>query len=216
MNDPQQADANIQVATLTQPNQPLGFELSGTGTLAPEGSAGASAAGGGSSSMGQGPEQRSGPGGGLGPPIDAPDPLQRYRWPIIGGFVLVLAGGAFYMTKRQRAALAAGTAGNVEFDTPEPPQPVTPRVSRPAPSPPTRVATSAPVSAASAAVPAAAPVATATAPRPSMLLEALKEEIFQLELEHKQGKISQQEYEKAKAALDGTLERALKRDAQKN
>ena len=49
-----------------------------------------------------------------------------------------------------------------------------------------------------------------------MLLEALKEEIFQLEMEHKQGKISQQEYEKAKAALDGTLERALKRDAHKN
>jgi hypothetical protein len=61
--------------------------------------------------------------------------------------------------------------------------------------------------------------ATATAamaqPRPSMLLEALKEEIFQLEVEHKQGKITQQEYEKAKAALDGTLERAIKRDAQK-
>jgi hypothetical protein len=211
MNDPQQADANIQVATLTQPNQPLGFELSGTGTLAAEGSAGASAGGGGSSSMGQGPEQRSGPGGGLGPPIDAPDPLQKYRWPIIGGFVLVLAGGAFYMTKRQRAALAAGTAGDVELDNPEPPQPVTPRVSRPAPPPPTRVAT------ATAPAPvASAPVATATASRPSMLLEVLKEEIFQLELEHKQGKISQQEYEKAKAALDGTLERAIKRDAQQN
>jgi hypothetical protein len=30
-------------------------------------------------------------------------------------------------------------------------------------------------------------------------------------MEHKQGKITQQEYEKAKAALDQTLERALKR-----
>jgi hypothetical protein len=49
-----------------------------------------------------------------------------------------------------------------------------------------------------------------------MLLEALKEELFQLEVEHKQGKIAQQEYEKAKAALDGTLAHALKRDAQKN
>ena len=47
-----------------------------------------------------------------------------------------------------------------------------------------------------------------------MLLEALKEELFQLEVEHKQGKITQQEYEKAKAALDGTLERAIKREAQ--
>ena len=213
MNDPQQADANIQVATLTQAGQPLSFDLSGTGTLAPEGGGGPSAGGsGGSSSMGQNPESRSGPGGGLGPPIDAPDPLQKYRWPIIGGFVVVLAGGAFYMTKRQRAALASN-GGSVDFDTPELPRPVTPRVSRPATPPaPTRVAT-APVAA--TAVPAT-PVATATASRPSMLLEALKEEIFQLEMEHKQGKISQQEYEKAKAALDGTLERALKRDAQKN
>jgi len=41
-----------------------------------------------------------------------------------------------------------------------------------------------------------------------MLLEGLKEELFQLEVEHKQGRISQQEYESAKAALDQTLQRA--------
>jgi hypothetical protein len=205
MNDPQQSDATIQVATLTQPGQPLSFKVSGTGTLAPEGGAQASSGAGGSSSMGQNPESRTGPGGGLGPPIDAPDPLQKYRWPIIGGFVLILAGGAFYMTKRQRTLLASGNAGTADVDAEPPPQPITPRVSR-TPQPATRVATAT----------APAPVATATAARPSMLLEALKEEIFQLEMEHKQGKISQQEYEKAKAALDGTLERALKRDAQKN
>ena len=51
--------------------------------------------------------------------------------------------------------------------------------------------------------------------RSSMLLEALKEEIFQLEVEHKQGRISQQEYDSAKSALDQTLQRALKREAQK-
>jgi hypothetical protein len=49
--------------------------------------------------------------------------------------------------------------------------------------------------------------------RTALLLEALKEEIFALEIEHKQGRISQQEYEKAKAALDQTLERAVKRTA---
>jgi hypothetical protein len=53
-------------------------------------------------------------------------------------------------------------------------------------------------------------------PRPSSkLLEALKEELFELEVERKQGHISQEEYEKAKSALDQTLERALKREAQK-
>ena len=52
-------------------------------------------------------------------------------------------------------------------------------------------------------------------PHSSMLLEALKEELFQLEVEHKQGRITQQEYESAKSALDQTLQRALKREAQK-
>ena len=49
----------------------------------------------------------------------------------------------------------------------------------------------------------------------SKLLEALKEEIFDLEVEHKQGRISQQEYEQTKAALDQTLQRALKRESQR-
>ena len=51
--------------------------------------------------------------------------------------------------------------------------------------------------------------------RSGLLLEALKDELFQLEVEHKQGGISQQEYERARAALDQTLERALKRAAVK-
>jgi hypothetical protein len=57
-----------------------------------------------------------------------------------------------------------------------------------------------------------APTAGATAARSSLLLEALKEELFQLEVEKKQGKITPQDYEKAKAALDLTLDRALKRN----
>ena len=207
MNDPQQPDANVQVATMTQVGQPLSFKLSGEGMLAASAGGGPTQAGGGSSSMGQAPEARSGPGGGLGPPIDAPDPLQQWRWPIIGGFVLALAGGAFYMTKRQRAAVASGGVVT-DYEVPEPPQqPITPRVSRPAaPAPAPKVAPAAPA----AVTPQAAPA------RASMLMEALKEELFQLEVEHKQGKITQQEYEKAKAALDGTLALAIKRDAQKN
>jgi hypothetical protein len=39
----------------------------------------------------------------------------------------------------------------------------------------------------------------------------LKEELFQLETERLQQKISQEEYEKAKAALEHTLRRALER-----
>jgi len=203
MNDPQQTDAIVQVAAETKAGQPLSFKISGTGVLAantaPEGSTNGGAMGGGQGQQGQQGNSRigDGPGGGIGPPIDAPDPLQKYRWWIIGGFVLALFGGAYYVNTRQRVGFAGGSNGTGgESEIPEPVPAArayrapTPPVSRPA-----------------------APVAAAPA-RPSMLLEALKEELFQLEVEHKQGKITQQEYDKAKAALDGTLERAIKREAQ--
>ncbi len=47
--------------------------------------------------------------------------------------------------------------------------------------------------------------------RSSQLLEAMKEELFQLELDRQQGKIAPDEYAKAKAALDETIRRALAR-----
>ncbi len=47
----------------------------------------------------------------------------------------------------------------------------------------------------------------------SMLMEAMKEELFQLESDRLQGRITQQEYEASKAALDTTLQRAVKRQA---
>ena len=51
----------------------------------------------------------------------------------------------------------------------------------------------------------------APADRSAKLLEAMKDELFHLELDRQQGKIAQAEYEKAKAALDETLKRALAR-----
>jgi hypothetical protein len=48
----------------------------------------------------------------------------------------------------------------------------------------------------------------------SVLMDGIKEELFQIEVERRQGQISQTEYEKAKAALDKTLARALRREAQ--
>lgn len=47
--------------------------------------------------------------------------------------------------------------------------------------------------------------------RSSKLLDAMKDELFHLELDRQQGKISPEEYEKAKAALDETIKRALAR-----
>ena len=111
-----------------------------------------------------------------GPPIDAPDPLEKYRWYILGGFALVLAAGAIFVVRRSKATAPQFAASDIEV-------PDLPVALKPAPA----------------------------ANRSALLLDALKEELFQLEVEHKQGSISLQEYQKAKSALDQTLERALKR-----
>jgi hypothetical protein len=74
---------------------------------------------------------------------------------------------------------------------------------QPAPSPPTAVAAAPRI-----AVPQ---VAAQRMPRSAMLLEGLKEEMFQLEVERQQGRISDAEYQSAKAALDQTLQLALAR-----
>ncbi len=49
--------------------------------------------------------------------------------------------------------------------------------------------------------------------KPGILLEAMKEEVFQLESDRLQGKISMEEYQTAKSALDKTLQRAVQRQA---
>jgi hypothetical protein len=174
MKDPRQSDAVVQVASNTQVGQPLMFKISGTGALGEAGddSQGAPTPADSGTAATAGRDAR--PGGGLGPPIDAPDPLEKYRWYILGGFAVVLAAGAVYITSRSKTA-PVPDFGASEIPLPEPP---------------------------------ARPPAS---DRSGLLLDALKDELFQLEVEHKQGDISQEEYERARAALDQTLERALKR-----
>jgi hypothetical protein len=191
MDDPNQPDSIVQVASNAKVGQNLAFKVSGEGVLEArqegDGAQGAPAAP-------QNSQPQARPGGGLGPPIDAPDPLQKYRWWILGGFAAILVIGGIFVASRQQSAaraLARQKTGssvrtNLEDDY------------EPAESLP------------------ATPVHSATSSRPSsMLLEGLKEELFQLEVERRQGLISQAEYEKAKSALDQTLERALKREAQR-
>jgi len=190
---PGQPDANVEVASNIKVGQQMAFKLTGEGELAAPADQGGQTQ---APSNGQQAESR--PGGGLGPPIDAPDPLQKYRWWIIAGFAAVLIIGGVFVASRQQAAnrKARGSAAPSSIEELEDFDIPIPRRS----------------SGVSSAV--------AEAPRPrtqpaSKLLEGLKEELFELEVEHKQGRITQQEYEKTKAALDYTLERALKRENQK-
>jgi hypothetical protein len=174
----QQEGTNIQVVTSAQPGQPLGFKISGTGVLPGQG--GAQVTGGETAESGR--DAR--PGGGLGAPIDAPDPLAKYAWYILGGLGVGLLGGAIYIAKRPapvaatRPARAGSGRERVEAAYEAPTRPAPPN-------------------------------------SPSNLLAALKEELFELEVERQEGRISQQDYEKQKAALDQTLQRAIKRQSQK-
>ena len=185
INYPQEPDAAVQVASNTNPGANLAFKVSGEGTLQE------TQEGGGPGSQGQSAQANNRPGGGLGPPIDAPDPLQKYRWWILGGFAgLLLIGGVYVASRQQSASRAvarqrtASTTSVLEEDDYETAEILSTQSAR--------------------------------AARPgSMLMEGIKEELFQLEIERKRGEITQAEYEKAKAALDQTLERALKREAQK-
>jgi len=178
-------DANIQVITNVNSGQDLSFNLSGTGTIQ-EGQQTATAGGGGGQGGGMA-QRRGGPGGGLGAPEETPDPLHRYRGFILGGLAVALALGVFYVVTRPKPAIAVSNA--------VPQQPAA--TAKRAAALPSRVD---------------APAVAMTPPRNGdRLLDALKEELFQLEMERHQGKISAEEYEKAKGALDTTLARAAKR-----
>jgi hypothetical protein len=197
MNDPNQPDANVQVASNTTVGQSLAFKIAGEGSLG-ERVEGGGAQGTSSDGASAGGSAENRPGGGLGPPIDAPDPLQKYRWYILGGFAGLLAVGGVYVASRQQAANRAGrSAKALTVNTNEEDEYIDYEIPDAAPAPQIRAKS------------------TATSRPSSKLLEALKEELFELEIERKQGHISQEEYEKAKSALDQTLERALKREAQK-
>ncbi|HLW85453.1 MAG TPA: hypothetical protein VKR60_09590 [Candidatus Sulfotelmatobacter sp.] len=196
MNNPSQPDSITQVASGTSAGQNLAFKVSGEGSLAEQQEGGA---------QGESAAAPAGnrPGGGLGPPIDAPDPLQKYRWPILAGFAVVLVAGAVFVAWRQQSAAARG-AGRTRAGAKSSARTVAIEDSESDYEFP-----EAPASVHSQSLPPAKRSST------SMLLEGLKEELFQLEVEHKRGQITQQEYEKTKAALDQTLQHALKREAQK-
>jgi hypothetical protein len=179
--NPREPGTTVQVASNTQLGQPLAFKISGTGTLTEARDESTASGDNGGATAGR----DSRPGGGLGPPIDAPDPLEKYRWYILGAFAVMLVAGGVYISKRSRS---------VDFASAERSLATIPSFAASDVNAPERAAARQPVS-----------------DRSGLLLEALKEELFQLEVEHKQGSISQQEYERARAGLDQTLERALKR-----
>ena len=179
--DPQQFQSmpdqrsGIMVATNVKPGQDLSFRVAGTGISRPKAAGRAERRrarrrlqrrGNGRRSQAAANDNR--PGGGLGAPIDAPDPLHDYRAYILGAFALVLVmGGAFVVSEsnaRSRQPVACGRKR------------ATLRV----------------------ALPAVAHCGCARPPRDrsALMLEAMKEELFQLEIDRAARQDQPQEYEK--------------------
>lgn len=168
----EETTAQTYVARNVAPSQALDFTVSGSGQLprdsqAAPGSGGAGAPGAATQpGAGATAANDTRPGGGLGNPLDPEgtnDPWAKYKWWILGGLGLVLAGGAGIMLKGSTSK----------------------RVNE--------------VAAPSFAVGSDA------------LLTALKEELFAVETDKLQGRLSETEYIEQKSALEIVLRRALLR-----
>ena len=95
-------DPNIQtmVAKNVVPGKALEFTVSGTGSM-PREDQGAPAGG-----------QAAGaqPGGGIGEPINTPDPLSKYKWWILGGLALVFVAAAAFLLRKPAGAPGVAAA----------------------------------------------------------------------------------------------------------
>ncbi len=213
------------LATKVNPGTPVAFSVSGTGSMPREQQnpqAGQAGMGMGQAAPGQsqggagmagGPDQSgaqpAGPGGGLGNPIDTPDPLQKYKWWILSsvGLALVVIA-AFMLRAKPNQTLAVAEPSPLTPTLPPGVKATQILAQRTAGAP--HVATPAPHTAAPAPAINGAPQPVSTL---SGTLAALKEELFQLETERLGGKITDAEYAEHKTALEVLLKRALARES---
>jgi len=86
---------HVEGAGPVRPGQTLAFRISGTGTLEELQGRRKQA------QVGQAAPKEL-PGGGLGPPIEAPDPLQQYRWKILTGLAVIIVASAVYVRRKTR------------------------------------------------------------------------------------------------------------------
>lgn len=173
--------AQTWLAKGASPTQSLEFTVSGTGTLPQDAQQGGGAMGGNGEAAGANAATTNGPGGGLGAPIDTPDALQKYKYWILGGLAVILAIIAGFMLRKPANA---GPQAMVAAPTEEP-----------------------------GTLPKVHSIETPLHPDPAYshnLITSLKEELFTLETERIQGKVTDEEYASHKAALEVLMRRALR------
>ena len=190
-------DPNLQTELLrnVQPGQELTATVSGNGSLPREDQGQPS--GGGAVAQDAVP---TGPGGGIGNPINTPDPLSKYKWWILLVMFLGLATVAGFLLRRPAGAAAA--AGGATVPVPAAASRSAPRAQRAAPPGPAPAVQA-------FSTPAA--VAVNHGSHNATLLAVLKEEMFSIESEKLSGVLSPNEYKEQKAALETVLKRALKK-----
>jgi hypothetical protein len=194
-------DINAQtfVAKNVSPAQALGFSVSGSGAL-PRDVQTAQSANGQPGAPASADDNR--PGGGLGNPIDTPDPLSKYKWWILSGAGLVLViAAAFFLRRpaqRDEAVVAAPAPASEAAE-----QYAAPLTWTQADPPPSTVAP----------VPPQPPPAAEPSPEAHTrsLLNSLKEELFALEADRARGNVGEVEYAAHKQALEAIIRRALNR-----
>jgi Carboxypeptidase regulatory-like domain len=189
--------ASTYLARGVKAGQSVSFGLSGSGQLPRDtqgsdqsGQGQPGAAGGGDASAGAPVDNA--PGKGLGNPLDpngTHEPLStKYKWWIMGGLGLLLVAAAGVLLRKPAVAPVVGVAASQSVATP--------------------------VMGARAVVPSSLPVVAATpAGRQEQLLQVLKEELFGLETDRLQGRLSEADYLESKAAIELILRRALQRGA---
>ncbi|MGC1462446.1 MAG: carboxypeptidase regulatory-like domain-containing protein, partial [Terracidiphilus sp.] len=176
-----QEDPGIQTWLLKNalPGKLLEFAVSGTGNIPREAQNTPPGPQGGTGQDAGAPSAQ--PGGGIGVPIDTPDPLSKYKWWILIGLALLLSAGAAFLLRKP------GTAGEIAAPSEAGAQ-----------------------TAANAGVFAYHPAATPAA-KNTALLNVLKDELFTLESDKISGVITPEDYAEVKSALETVLKRALKK-----
>lgn len=218
-----QGDANqpgeqTYLATNLKPGTPVSYTVAGTGSIPREAQNGDQGQGAGQEAgqdqggMGGGADQgggqpssvqTAGPGGGLGVPIDSPDPLQKYKWWILSGVGLAMVVAAAFML-RAKPGMQPVAAGGAP--TPSPLASTLPPGVKA-----TAYRATVMGGAHSSAAPAGGQAVAATPAAGTTMLTVLKEELFTLETERMEGKLTEAEYDEQKAALQLMIRRAMGR-----
>ncbi len=188
-----QEDPKVQsyVTKNVHPGQTIEFALTGEGQMPRSSQASAMGQATGMGDPTSGGELSGRPGGGIGAPIDTPDPLTKYKWWILSFLtVLLIAASAYFLRKKEAVApvLEIQPSPPVAASIPVPAF-VRTAVSRPVPS----------------------PVAAARESTDTGLLNLLKDEIFSIESEKLSGKLPEEEYARIKIGLDALLKRLISR-----